>query len=270
MRLEGKRAVVTGARKGIGRAAALVLAEEGADVALAVHSLDRLSEEVVEEIQKTGRRAYAIQVDVDDEESVRAMCAEALIQLGEIDILVNSAGTISEEPFEEMSTANWDKIFNVNVRGMYLCCQEVGKAMRQQMQGSIVNIGSISALIAEYGSGAYTPSKMAVIGLTNQLAVEWAKYNIRVNVVHPGPTLTAMVAAQYSDETVMRTRKAAIPLGRLAQPEEIARPIAFLASDDASYVTGASLVVDGGCTQSMFYLFRTFAKQAREAQSDKE
>jgi NAD(P)-dependent dehydrogenase (short-subunit alcohol dehydrogenase family) len=173
---------------------------------------------------------------------------------GRIDILANAAGMFIRSPIEEVSEEDWDRVINVNLKGTFLCSQAVGKIMLRQGGGSIVNIASIAGHTPQIHLGAYSPSKAGVLLLTKIMAVEWAGRNVRVNAISPGPTATPMFNAIYQSESQLNRRKKAIPMNRFASPEETARAALFLLSNDAAFMTGHALVIDGGSLDSMYYL----------------
>jgi 3-oxoacyl-[acyl-carrier protein] reductase len=245
MKLEGKVALVTGAGSGIGEAIALLFASEGADIA--VNDIEpSLAEKTADAVKKMGRRAIAIKADVADAAEVETMVNRVIKELGGVHLLVNNAGLalggslISEKP------ETWDRVFGVMLRGTYLCSQQAARWMAENSGGKIVNISSIAGMKGSADKGAYGAAKAGVINLTKTLAAEWAKYHIYVNCIAPGMINTPMtqrtIARQYSPERI-RER---VPLGRMAEPEEVARPALFLVSDDASYITGVTIPVDGG------------------------
>ncbi len=260
LKLQEQVAIVTGASQGIGRGITLSLAEAGADVVVNCHRNVQLAEQVMDEIPALGRRAIVARADVSKSGDVMRMVELALETFGKIDILVNNAGIEVSGAIEDLSEENWDRVMAVNLKGVFLCSQAVGKTMIQRKAGgSIINIASISGSTPETNSGAYTPSKAGVIGLTRLLAMEWAKYSIRVNSVSPGPVMTAMQRNAYPSEALLAARNSAVPMNRHGSTEEIGRAVVFLASDDSSYMTGTDLVVDGGSLPSMFHLIRTMA-----------
>lgn len=262
MKLENNIAIVTGASQGIGRGIALGLAEAGADVAVNYHRNRDGAEAVANEIQALDRRAIVLQGDVSKRNDVDRMIRQTLSAFGKIDILVNNAGLLVASPIENLREEDWDRVIEVNLKGVFLCCQAVGRYMMQKKSGgSIINVASISGHIPEINSGAYTPSKAGVIGLTRLLAVEWAKYGIRVNALSPGPVMTPLQREAYPTEKLLEARNNAIPMNRHGTPEEIARVAIFLASDDSSYITGEDIKVDGGSQASMFYLVRQLAEK---------
>ncbi|MCX2727929.1 3-oxoacyl-ACP reductase FabG [Thermomicrobium sp. 4228-Ro] len=247
-RLDGKVALVTGASSGLGYASALALAEAGADVAVAGRSLDRLAA-VCQAIEARGRQAYPVAVDVRDVVQIRRMADEVYDRFGHIDILVNSAGLNIPQPALEVTEDAWDTIMETNAKGLFFCCQAVGRYMVAQRAGRIVNIGSTMGLVGMADRAAYCASKGAVSQLTKVLAIEWAPYNVTVNAVAPTFVETPLTRPYFERipgfrEEVLRR----IPFGRLATPEEVAAAVVFLASDAASMITGVTLPVDGGWT----------------------
>lgn len=253
MKLKDKAAVVTGGARGIGRAVSLCFAQEGADVLVA----DRLGGDagkVAAEIEGLGRKADSLELDVADKKQVEGMVEKALSLFGRIDLLVNAAGIFVHAPIEEVTEEDWDRVIAVNLKGTFLCCQAAGREMIGQGGGSIVNIASIAAHAPQIGLGAYSPSKAGILLLTKIMAVEWARHGIRVNAVSPGPTATPMFMSIYDSEEKLKRRKKAIPLNRFADPEEIGRAAVYLSSEEARFVTGQSLIIDGGSVDSMYYL----------------
>ncbi|MFQ5711545.1 MAG: SDR family NAD(P)-dependent oxidoreductase [Candidatus Geothermarchaeales archaeon] len=265
MRLEGKVAIVTGSSRGIGRAVAIGFAKAGADVVVNCDKDVEAAERVAEEIRSLGRRSIVVRADVSRKEDVDRMVEETLNEFGSIDILVNNAGIFTACPIEDLEEEDWDRVMNVNLKGVFLCSQAVGRHMIKKKSGVIINIASISGHIPETRLGAYTPSKAGVLGLTSLLAVEWAKHNIRVNAISPGPIRTALHEKIFADEVLREARHRAVPLNRPGEPEEIAKIAEFLASDDSSYVTGQTIVADGGSMMSMFYLVHLLSEYAKAA-----
>lgn len=260
MKMEKKVSIVTGGGQGIGRAICLALAREGSDVVV-TDIVSQTVKEVGEEIQAMGRRSLPLEMDVSNGGQVKEMVKTALGTFGRIDVLANVAGMFIKSPMEEVSEQDWDRVIAVNLKGTFLCSQAVGREMIKQGGGSIVNFASIAAHTPQIFSGAYSPSKAGVVLLTKMMAVEWAKYNIRVNAVSPGPIRTPMTDSIYNTEKLRKGRARAIPLNRFGSPEEVAKAVVFLASDDASYITGHALAIDGGSLNSMFYLMGLLSSQ---------
>ena len=261
MRLKDKVAIVTGASQGIGRGIALGLAEAGADVVVNYYQNNDAATEVADKILMLGRSVLVLQGDVSNREDVSRIVQEVLEAFGKIDILVNNAGIFIAGPLEKMREEDWDRVVAVNLKGVFLCCQAVGNHMIEKKSGgSMINVASISGHIPEINGGAYTPTKAGVIGLTRLLAVEWSKYNIRVNAISPGPVMTPLQRKAYPNEKLLAARNDAIPMRRHGTPEEIAKTAVFLASDDSSYITGEEITVDGGSQISMFNLVHKLAE----------
>ena len=247
MKLKGKRALVTGAARGIGRGIAEVFADEGAEVA--VNDFENLAqaEEVVQAIRSKGTRAMAVQGDVAKRADVEPMIDRVWKELGPIDILVNNAGIETIVPFLELTDEQWTRLTDVNLRGAWLCSQVFcRRALGEGRQGAIVNIGSIQAAKVLPGRTHYAPSKLALEALTRNMSAEMTPQGIRVNCVHPGLIDTPMTAWVMKDADILPLILAQISLGRAGQPREIGTVAAFLASDEASYLTGQSIFVDGG------------------------
>ena len=247
-RLQGKTAVVTGGRRGIGRAIALAFARAGADVVVCdIETGDGLLERTKDELAGAGSKALALQVDVSRRDQVEAMASRVAGEYGKIDVLANCAGVwIPGETLVECSDLSWDRVINTNLKGTFLCCQLVGRVMMRQKGGSIINMSSQVGLTPGAGAGAYSISKAGIIMMTRQLALELAPHHIRANAVAPGIVKTEFNAAFWKDPAVEKEASAMVPLGRLAEPEDIAGAALFLASDDAGYVTGEVICVNGG------------------------
>ena len=242
MKLKKKAALVTGAGQGIGRSIALSLAKEGADLIVNDITMES-AQRVVDELKALDCRAEAYAADVSNSDQVNEMAEKAISFLGKIDILVNNAGILKVVPAEAISEKDWDRIIAVNLKGPFLCCQAFGRYMIQQGHGKIINISSVSGHRGRPGNIAYCSSKGGVLQLTRALSAEWAKYNITINSVTPGLTITPILekAGVNSEE---RAKK--IPLGRVNQPEDIAHAVVFLASEDANNITGQDIIVDCG------------------------
>ena len=247
MRLEGKVALVTGAGRGIGQRMALLFAKEGANIA--VNDVDLPSaEKTAGEIRQIGRKAIAIKADVGNPDDVDIMVDKIINELGGVHILVNNAGILDEAvPTTESSVEHWDDVIRVILRGTYLCCRRVGQWMTSHKTGKIVNIASVAAMVGLAPRPSYGPAKAAVIQLTRTLAVEWAPYNINVNCIAPGFCLTPLVEEAFKKANAdLALIGKQIPVGRMANPDDIANVAVFLVSDEAKYITGVTLPVDGG------------------------
>ncbi len=243
-RLEDRVAVVTGGARGIGRTCARAFAQCGAHLALLdVHEENLATAK--DELSKLGVKVETFVCDVAKSADVAQAAAGALQAFHRVDILFNSAGIALWADAEKMTEDEWDQVININLKGTFLCCQAFGRQMIEQKKGSIVNVASMSASIVNKPQSqcSYNASKAGVVHLTKSLAVEWAPHGVRVNCISPGYTLTPMVVKlpEYHDGW-----KALVPMGRLAEPEEIAGGVLYLASDAASYTTGHDLVIDGG------------------------
>ncbi|MCM3742801.1 3-oxoacyl-[acyl-carrier-protein] reductase [Sporosarcina luteola] len=243
-RFEGKSAIVTGASRGIGREIAILLGKEGARVAVNYSGSKEKAEEVVELIKQSGGDAFAIQANVSDSEQVKEMIDETLKTFGSIDMLVNNAGITRDNLLMRMKEDEWDDVININLKGVFLCTKAVTRQMMKQRAGKIVNLASIVGVIGNPGQANYVAAKAGVIGLTKTTARELATRNITVNAVAPGFITTDMTEAL--PEEVKAQMLGSIPLGKLGSAEDVAGAVAFLLSDDANYITGQTIHVDGG------------------------
>ncbi len=255
MRFAGKRVLVTGGGRGIGKAIALAFAREGASLAINDAHVVTAEQTAVQAREFKGN-VIAIEANVADEGQVNSMVYQVVKELGGVDILVNNAG-VSQPivPLIEQATSDWDRIIGINLRGAYLCSKYAARYMVKQEAGKIVNIASIAGLTGQMMRTAYAPSKAAVINLTMVLAVELAEYNINVNAVSPGLVLTDMVKnllvqGKMNEDAVLRRT----PLGRMSTPEDIAQATLFLASEEAKNITGVNLPVDAGWTANGWYM----------------
>jgi 3-oxoacyl-[acyl-carrier protein] reductase len=241
--LAGHVALVTGASQGIGRACAIALAQDGASVALAARNEEKLKQ-VVEEISATGGKAQAFRMDVSSEDEVKIAIKMAIDSFGKVDILVNNAGVTRDQLVMRMKRADWDEVIKTNLTGPHLCIQQVIGSMLKQRWGRIINITSIFGQIGQAGQANYASSKAGLIGLTMAVAREVASRNITVNAVAPGWIETAMTEVLSADLKEQMAK--AIPLGRAGTDAEVAHAVRFLASEQAGYITGHVLKVNGG------------------------
>jgi 3-oxoacyl-[acyl-carrier protein] reductase len=244
MKLQGKAALVTGASRGIGREIALELARQGADVAVNYAGSEAKAQEVVEEIRALGREAFAVQADVANGEAVQEMVKQTIERFGKLDILVNNAGITRDNLLMRMKDEEWDAVINTNLKGVFLCTKAVTRQMMKQRSGRIINIASIVGVSGNAGQANYVAAKAGVIGLTKTAAKELASRGITVNAVAPGFITTDMTDKLTED--VKKGMLAQIPLARFGEPEDVAKVVSFLASDDSKYMTGQTLHVDGG------------------------
>ncbi|SDD68310.1 NAD(P)-dependent dehydrogenase, short-chain alcohol dehydrogenase family [Paenibacillus sp. UNCCL117] len=244
-RVDNKVAIVTGAAGGMGKADALLLAREGAKVVITDLQLDKLLE-VVSEITEQGGEAIGFQHDVASEDDWARVVDETIAKYGKIDILVNNAGISDATPFLDQTVERWERTMSINVTSVFLGQKYVIPHMIGGGGGSIVNISSIAGLTGGSGSGPYTASKGAVRMLTKATAVDYARYNIRANSIHPGYIETPMTIDMFKDEKMRQWFQSQTPLPRLGKAEDIAQGVLFLASDESSYITGVELPIDGG------------------------
>ncbi len=246
MKLEGKKAIVTGGSRGIGRAIALMYAKEGADVLVNYHSNDAAAKDTVAEIEKLGRRGIAVAADVANYKSAQDMVEECVKQLGAVDIVVNNAGVSKPSMLLKMKEEDWDAIIDIHLKAAFNTTQAAGRHMKEQKSGKIINVISTAGIFGTIGQINYASAKAGIIGFTKSASRELGRYGINVNVICPGITKTEMTGKLQTDEKLKKIYEGRIQLGRFAEPEEIAPAFVFLASDDASYITGQVLGVDGG------------------------
>lgn len=256
MKLEGKTAVVTGGDRGIGRALAIALAREGANIVVTYNTNKDAAVKTSNDIERLGRRSLVFKVDVRSTSEIKNMINESTGKFGKIDILVNAAGICSLVGVLDMSEEEWDSVMDVNMKGTFLCSKYVAKEMiRQKVEGKIVNISSRAGKIGMAGIAHYSASKFAVLGFTQAFALELIKHGIRVNAICPGRTDTDMVKedvvslSRIKNISIEQARKEyaePIPLGRFATPDEIANVAVFLCSDESRYIIGESINVTGG------------------------
>jgi 3-oxoacyl-[acyl-carrier protein] reductase len=245
-RLDGKAAVVTGGGRGIGRAVCLAFAREGADVVLNYASKDQPAQEVVRMIQEMGRKAVAIKGNVAVRADVEKTILAAVENFGKIDILVNNAGVSRPNMLYKMTEEQWDEVIDIQLKGPFLCTQVASKYMMERKSGKIINVTSSAGLWGTKGQINYSSAKGGIIAQTKSAARELAGYGITANVVQPGYVGTEMFDKVKADPKLMEIYTGRILLGRFAEPEEIAHTFVFLASDEANYITGQIICVDGG------------------------
>lgn len=246
-KLKDKVAIVTGGGSGIGRATSILFAKEGAKVIVADISSEK-GEETVKSIKDQGGESIFIKTDVSKALEVEKMVKESVKTYGKLNVLVNNAGVHDFGNVVSMSEEKWDRIMNINLKGIFLCSKYSIPEMIKSGGGSIVNVSSMGGLGAFFNECAYCTSKAAVIALTKCMAIDFASYNIRVNCVCPGNTETMMVGGIFTTSKEYEYAIQRTPLGRFAKPEEIAKSILYLASEDSSYITGSTIVIDGGCS----------------------
>ena len=246
--LTGRTALVTGASRGIGAAIALALANAGADVAVNSRSVETL-EKVAQQVEEHGRRAAMVPADVTDVAAAKGMVAAAIEGLGHVDIVVNNAGgTAFMVPFTQLRFTGWEKVMRLNVESAVHVLQAAGPHLLERGSGSVINVASVAGLGATPALSPYGASKAALISLTRSLAREWAHAGIRVNALCPGWTATELNRELWSNEQISAGMTATIPMGRWGRADEMAGPALFLASDASSFMTGQTLIIDGGQT----------------------
>ena len=248
MQLKGKVALITGSTRGIGKEFALGFARDGADIIINGRNSEK-AKTVAKEIESLGVRSLGVAADVSLSQDVTRMVDEVVHAFGRIDILVNNAGV---NPFileaEKIKEEGWDQVLDVNLKGVFLCCQAVGRQMIKQGGGKIINISSAAGILGEQGFLPYCVSKAGVMTLTRVLAYEWSKYNILVNAIAPGLVAGGMNTPILNKEILVSGLTQQVPLKRLAHPKEIVGIALFLASEDSNYVNGTTIVADGGMT----------------------
>jgi 3-oxoacyl-[acyl-carrier protein] reductase len=244
LKLPDRVAIVTGAGRGIGRAIALALAEEGAKVVVNYSRSAEAAEQVVAQIRAATGEAIAVQANVADAIQVEGLVRAAAERYGRVDILVNNAGIARDKLVVRMSEEDWDTVLDTNLKGAFLCCKAVARLMLKQQNGVIVNVGSVNGNVGAPGQANYSASKAGLIGLTKSLAKELGSRNVRVNAVAPGfieTEMTEALKAEFRDAVIKQ-----IPLGRLGTAEDVARVVTFLCSGDAGYIQGEVISIDGG------------------------
>jgi NAD(P)-dependent dehydrogenase (short-subunit alcohol dehydrogenase family) len=247
-RIDGKVALVTGGARGLGRAIADALASAGADVALTARQVENAARAADVITRTSGRKAIGLDADVTIRESVEAMVTRVLDSLGRIDILVNNAGVNIRGPIEELSEDDWDAVVDTNLKGPWLCCRAVAPVMKRQKWGRVINVSSMLGEISLPGRTPYASSKGGLTLLTKTLALEWAKHGINVNALCPGPFATEINTPLLNDPAACAQMEANVPLGRWGDPVELGPAAVFLASEASSFMTGATLFIDGGYT----------------------
>ena len=243
--LKNRTAIVTGARRGIGKAIALKLAENGANVVVTDISQEDC-QKVVEEIKKLGADGLAIKVDITNEEDIINAVKQAKDKFGKVDILVNNAGIFIQKELDEMETSEIEKILDINLKGTILCTKHILPEMKSQKYGKIVNIASIAGFVGFALSSVYCATKGGLITMTKELALDLGSYKINVNAVAPGVIATDMTKDMIENKQIKSALLSKIPYKRIGQPEDIANVVVFLCSDESEYITGQTIAVDGG------------------------
>jgi NAD(P)-dependent dehydrogenase (short-subunit alcohol dehydrogenase family) len=246
--LSEKVSIVTGGGRGLGRTMALALADAGANVVIADVIINQ-AEYVAKEITKKNIRSLAIKVDVTKPREVQRMVSQVMKHFGRIDILINNAGINIIAPAENFAVKDWEKVLNINLKGVFLCSQVVGKVMMKQKKGKIINMASIHGLVGSiHHAVAYNSSKAGVINLTRALAIEWGKYNINVNAIAPGIIETDLTRKRLENKKYYKHWVDRTPLGRIGKPEDLIGAVIYLASGASDWLTGQTIVIDGGYT----------------------
>ncbi|MDZ5711687.1 3-oxoacyl-[acyl-carrier-protein] reductase [Jeotgalibacillus haloalkalitolerans] len=244
MKLEGKTAVVTGASRGIGRSIAIELAKNGANVVVNYSGSEEKAKETAKEVEAAGTKALVFKADVSNADDVQAMLKETVSTFGSIDILVNNAGITKDNLLMRMKEEDWDQVMDINLKSVFLTTKAAARPMMKQRKGKIINVSSIVGVMGNAGQANYVASKAGVIGLTKTSAKELAARGINVNAVAPGFIETDMTGELAED--VQASMKQMIPLDRFGKPEDIAKAVVFLASEDSDYITGQTIHIDGG------------------------
>ena len=244
--LAGEVALITGGKRGMGREIALAMAAAGADVAVSSRTVEGELKEVADEIRSLGRRSLAVRADVSRKTDVENLVSRVMDEFGTIDILVNSAGILAKAALLETSEDSWRQMIEVNLTGCFLCSQAVGKRMVERKKGTIINMTSDLAFSPVPEMGAYSVSKAGIVILTRVLSKELGKYGIRVNAIAPGLVKTEMSRPNWSDPAVLKQVESMIPLGRIGQTRDVVGAALFLASQASNYITGDTLLLNGG------------------------
>ncbi len=246
MKLTDRAAVVTGGSRGVGRAVALAYASQGADVIVNYASNDSAAREVVAEVEKMGRRAKAVRADVAVQDDCRRLVQTCLDEFGRVDILVNNAGFTRPALLRKMTEQQWDEVLGVHLKGAFFCSQAAADVMAEQKYGRIINVTSVAGLVGTVGQINYSAAKGGLLSFTKSAARELARYNVCVNVISLGIVATEMTEKIRTDDKLREIYMGRILLGRFAEPDDIVPAFVFLASEDAKYITGQLLCVDGG------------------------